>query len=326
MKKVRRIIFGVLCSFMMTGSVLAQSVTSFTLVDSDTNLDIKTLVDGDTIFLDQHVNIRANTDGPVSEVKFLVNGSPYSLEKVPPFALAGDSNGDYNEWNKSLGEYTVEARPNSVGPGTFVSFVVINRSQFTLVDAENDSDLFPLYDGAIIDLACLHTDKLNIRFDTYFENTQSVYFDFSESQFNRFENQPPYALFTDINGDYNAWCCPEPGCYYLFGTPYTGHNGAGVAGPTYGITFYIIDGWNLRSAALNTYPNPVEDRLGIDLSGAEVSEVVITDLNGKEYFSGTVNVDQASNIDLSSTNMRPGIYLVKATNSQGTKVSKIIKK
>jgi len=325
MKKVRRIIFGVLCSFMMTSNLLAQSVTSFTLVDSDTNLDIRTLVNNDTIYYDQHVNIRANTAGAVSEVKFLVNGSPYSLEKVVPYALAGDNNGNYNEWNKSLGNYTIEARANSVAPGSFISFVVINRSKFTLVNASNNSDIKTIYDGDIIDLSLLPTDSLNIRFDTYFANTKSVYFNFSESQFNRYENQPPYALFTDINGDYNAWCCPEPGTYSLSGTPYTGNNGAGTQGPTYSIVFYIVDG-PLRTAALNTFPNPVEDKLGLDLSGAEVSEVVITDLNGKEYFSGSVNAGTASNIDLSQSNMTPGIYIVKATDNKGVKVSKIIKR
>jgi hypothetical protein len=325
MKKVRRIIFGVLCSFMMTSHLLAQSVTSFTLVDSDTNLDIRTLVNNDTIYYDQHVNIRANTAGAVSEVKFLVNGSPFSLEKVAPFALAGDNNGDYNEWNKSLGSYTIEARANSVAPGTFISFVVIDRSKFTLVNADNNSDIQTLNNGDIINLASLPTDQLNIRFDTYFANTHSVYFNFSESEFNRYENQPPFALFTDINGDYNAWCCPDPGTYSLSATPYTGNNGAGTQGPTYSIVFYIVDG-PLRTAALNTFPNPVEDKIGIDVSDAEVSEVVITDLNGKEYFSGSVNADKASNIDISNANMTPGIYIVKATNSKGTKVSKIIKR
>lgn len=325
MKKVRRIIFGVLCSAMMAGNLLAQSVTSFTLVNSDTNLDIKTLVNNDTIFYDQHVNIRANTIGTIPSVKFLLNGAPYSLEKVAPYALAGDNNGDYNEWNKSLGYYTIEARVGTATSGYSINFVVINRSKFTLVNAANNTDIRPLCDGDIIDLSCLPTDSLNIRFDTYFANTHSVYFNFSKSQFNRFENQPPYALFTDINGDYNAWCCPDPGAYTLSGTPYTGNNGAGTQGPTYTIAFYIIDG-PLRTAALNTFPNPVEDKLGIDLSGAEVSEVVITDLNGKEYFSGSVKADASSNIDLSHANMAPGIYIVKATDSNGAKVSKIIKR
>ena len=97
-----------------------QKVVSFTLVNADTNQDIaqfNPLHDGDTINLRaipaRNLNIRANTvPQSVGSVRFaLDNNGNFRTESASPYALAGDSNGDYFKWKPSLGRHTLTATP-----------------------------------------------------------------------------------------------------------------------------------------------------------------------------------------------------------------------
>src|SRR3989338_6957156 len=89
-----------------------QSIASFTLINADTNLDIGTLNDGDTVNFaaigTDHLNIRANTSpAVVGSVKFGFDAnSNYRTENGAPYALAGNSNNplDYYAWAPSLGQ------------------------------------------------------------------------------------------------------------------------------------------------------------------------------------------------------------------------------
>src|SRR5690606_31535661 len=133
-------------------------VTSFTLVNSVTDTDIMQLEEGDTIYTDQHVNIRANVYGTVGSVKFFVNGSPFSLESVAPYALAGDNSGNYHEWMKPAGNvqiravpYTLSGAGGAAGSSFIVNVKIINPADtvasqvtFTLVNAITDTDIGPL--------------------------------------------------------------------------------------------------------------------------------------------------------------------------------------
>ena len=104
----------------------AQSVTSFTLVNADTDQDIGPLNDGDVINLaglpTPNLNVRADTvPNTVGSVVFgLDANSTFRTETSPPYALAGDSSGDYHPWTPSLGVHTLTATPftDSNGGGT----------------------------------------------------------------------------------------------------------------------------------------------------------------------------------------------------------------
>jgi hypothetical protein len=135
MKKIYSLsLAGLICLLSVNLSLMAGTVTSFTLINSDTDTPNKVLVNGDVIYLDEHINIRADVSGTVLSVKFFQNEAPYSLENGVPFALAGDDNGDYREWIKSEGIYTIRAVPyalkDAMGtPGTSlsISFTVAVR-------------------------------------------------------------------------------------------------------------------------------------------------------------------------------------------------------
>jgi Polysaccharide lyase len=115
-------------------------VTSLTLVNADTDKDIRTLSSGDTLDLSTlptpSLNIRANTSGPTLSVRFgLDANSNFRTENTAPFALAGDSAGDYYPWTPTAGSHTLVATPFAVanaggtaGTAKTVTFTVTSGS------------------------------------------------------------------------------------------------------------------------------------------------------------------------------------------------------
>jgi len=105
------------------------NVTAFTLINADSDLPIaefEPLVDGATIELEnlptQNLNIRADTDGAVGSVTFELSGAETvtNTESAAPYALFGDSGGDFNPWVPVVGQYSLTARshaePGGGGP------------------------------------------------------------------------------------------------------------------------------------------------------------------------------------------------------------------
>lgn len=115
------------------------SVTSFTLIDSDTDRELRTLVAGETINLanlPMKLNIRANTNpASVGSVKFNLNGNQ-SSENGAPYAIYGDENGDYYGVGFAVGTYNLSAtaytRSNNSGVAgrtLTISFKTVYQTQ-----------------------------------------------------------------------------------------------------------------------------------------------------------------------------------------------------
>jgi len=86
---------------------LAQSVDSFTLVNAATAADIRVLADGGTINLatdGASLNVRAETTpATVGSVRFGLDGNAnFRTESTAPYALGGDTSGDYNAWTLAV--------------------------------------------------------------------------------------------------------------------------------------------------------------------------------------------------------------------------------
>ena len=113
-------------------------ISGLVLVNADADVDIRPLNNGDTLNLatlpTQNLNVRAEVIGQVGSVRFeLDTDSSFAIENAPPYALAGDSNGDYNAWTPTLGQHQLRAvpYPQSNGQGDpgfdkMVSFLVID--------------------------------------------------------------------------------------------------------------------------------------------------------------------------------------------------------
>ncbi len=116
-----------------------QAVSSFTLVNADTDADIGTLANGATLNLatlpTRNLNVRANTSpATVGSVKFGYDGNAnYRTESTAPYALEGDTAGNYNAWTPATGSHTLAATPytESGGAGTVGTPLAIS---FTVTD------------------------------------------------------------------------------------------------------------------------------------------------------------------------------------------------
>jgi len=311
----------------------SHTVSDLVLFNSESDVFIRYLNNGDTIYTDENVNIRADVTGsPTESVRFYLNGTFFRNENEAPYFLAGDEPGNINEWFKIPGTYTLTAIPYTGNNGTgiagvskTVTFRVIEpQLTFTLVNAVTDTDIRSLQDGDVINLDALPTNQLNIRVNSTFPGTESVVFHYNGVYNYRVENEAPYALFGDVSGNYNAWTA-TPGTYTLTARAFTGNFATGTGSRPRTITYYFYDP-TPRTTMLESYPNPLEDNLTLNLEEMENAEIVITDMNGKQYYSGSVTGGtSAHTIDLSNMNMEKGIYVVQVKTATHTKVAKVIK-
>jgi MYXO-CTERM domain-containing protein len=130
-------------------------VTSLTLINADSDQPIGTfdpLLDGDTLNLaflpTRNLNIRANVAGNAGSVVFGLDGNAnFQTESTAPYALAGDTSGDYAAWTPSVGKHTITATPydaaggkGTAGQAYSISFTVSDDA--TAVDAGVPDGLF----------------------------------------------------------------------------------------------------------------------------------------------------------------------------------------
>jgi hypothetical protein len=141
------------------------TVQSFLLVDADTDQPIGPLVHGQSINLallsSRNLNIVAETGtAAVGSVQFALDGEPlFSLDSVAPYALAGDSAGDYAAWNPAVGAHIVSATPFSSTDGTGTPGLP-REIQFTVVDEPVVSTaVFPGADWATTTPAAVGLDS-----------------------------------------------------------------------------------------------------------------------------------------------------------------------
>jgi hypothetical protein len=105
-----------------TGSTASgPQVTHFSLINADTDLPISgfDMLTGGPIVLDlatlptRNLNLRAHTlPEPTGSVRFGLDGVvTFRVESTAPYALAGDTSGNYTPWTLGVGPHTVTATP-----------------------------------------------------------------------------------------------------------------------------------------------------------------------------------------------------------------------
>ncbi len=117
---MRSVLIPLLTLAVADGAAFAVDVTSLTLIDAVTDqpiagydpmpanavLDLAALPS-------RQVNLRANLGGSVGSVRFTWSGaeSGATTESSAPYALKGDSAGDYHAWTPTMGSYQLTATP-----------------------------------------------------------------------------------------------------------------------------------------------------------------------------------------------------------------------
>jgi hypothetical protein len=97
-------------------TVVRLVIRELVLVNADTDLDLQTLRDGDTLELGalptRNLNLKAAVDsGNVGSVTFALDGRPLVLENVYPYALGGDIGGDFKPWKIAPGKHRLTVTP-----------------------------------------------------------------------------------------------------------------------------------------------------------------------------------------------------------------------
>ncbi len=93
-------------------------VEKLVLVDADTNKEVRELVDGDVVSLDEfekgRFTIEAKTTPSVLSVHFALDeNSDYRKDSLMPFAASYELYGNFNQLPLELGEHTITATPFS---------------------------------------------------------------------------------------------------------------------------------------------------------------------------------------------------------------------
>lgn len=139
-------------TFVITvNPVSGLAITSLVLINSITDIELFNLTNGMVLYknnLPVSFNIKANVASPAGSVKFAWQGNAsYRTENTAPYALAGDSNGNYNNLTMATGSYSVTATPypNSGAGGTAgqalsLSFTVLNGSGSATRKAGTNAD------------------------------------------------------------------------------------------------------------------------------------------------------------------------------------------
>ena len=120
-EQMRRRLLGY-CGMLLAIAVLvaklhAGEVTGLTLINAETDQAVSQLNDGDTIDLAKvggELNVRADVQGGVGSVRFAYDKQGnHRTESTAPFAMAGDTKGNYGSWTPSPGKHTIVATPFS---------------------------------------------------------------------------------------------------------------------------------------------------------------------------------------------------------------------
>jgi lysophospholipase L1-like esterase len=190
------------------------------------------------------LQLTANGSGTVSKSPSqtsYASGSTVSLTATPGAGQqfsgwSGNASGSTNPLS-----VTMSANKSIVATFTALPGSGPTVTSYTLVDADSDDDIQTLTTGTTLNLATLPTRNLNIRANTSPATVGSVVFALSGTQSrSQTETLPPYALYSDGNGDYNPWT-PAVGSYSLTATPYTSGGGGGSAGTPLTISFSVQD-------------------------------------------------------------------------------------
>ena len=348
-------------------TVPGQHTATFTLFDTRTDLPIigfDPIPHNATLNLNQlplYINIRANLSEDAGSVKFSFrNRDTFHIENAAPFALFGDTGGDYKDGRIPVGSYTLTATPfakkkgrGAAGAPFSVSFTVVREgaalqvTSFVLVDAETNEDLFEIEDQMRLDLANL-PPNLNIRAEVS-GPSKSLKWTLTPKQrrqtdYLHVENSPPFALFGDDEGDYFSGAL-EKGEYVLSATAFRHPHAKGSKGIPHAVKIQLVNeappslqhkseepavrkGTTLHpdSGLEPAYPNPFNPTTTIRFSLSEPTHarLVIYDLLGRQIKTLVDSYREAGSHEVifEAGDLPSGAYLYRLTTPEYSTVRK----
>ena len=253
--------------FVLIDATTDQPVDGFNPIAQDAKLDLATLPGA--------LNISVQFENTVDQVIFTLNGDVVNTESLPPYALFGDNQGDFNAGNLPIQKHTLTATPivdGTPGQSATVNFEVVNSllpsvSGLIFIDAATDEEAFELTDGAVFQVGEL-PEQLNLAAPAG-SQVKSVLFEINDGLYKRLENVAPFALFGDINGDFLPSAFP-PGGYTLTATPFSEVMMGGQQGPVTSIRFTVLNSTTAKNGMPEGYFIEPLNGLQADVPGSFV--------------------------------------------------------
>ena len=346
-------------NFEIKGEQTPILVNELNLIDADQDQIVLTLTDGMVIDMNtlnqSQITIAANTTDKVGSVKMDLNGpiQHSRVESIKPFTLYGDQNGiDFSGAHFCPGFYTITITPYELsrmggiqGEILVMSFQVVNSlivPELVLINAATDQPITVLTDNSSFNLDEIG-QELSIQANT--NCAKSIQFTLYNSSgeiiHSKLENQAPYTLFGDKNGDYFSWI-PLDGSYRLEVTPYSEAQAAGVNGISKIINFNLTSQSVITKESqellpnkndlndqteIKIYPNPsaefVKLTFGNDLSSEGVVEII--NQNGKLIYSKDIQIEQNQELQINlNTILSEGAYYLRILTGNKTLITKKI--
>ncbi|MBT1704605.1 T9SS type A sorting domain-containing protein [Chryseosolibacter indicus] len=160
--------------------------TAFALIEPNTDQEVGTLSENDTIPASPRFNIRAITGPGAQSVVFYLNGVRYG-ENQEPYALFGDSQGNYKLGRLKPGYYTLSANAYSdngakgkKGSTYTIHFTVINDGNAS-TDMHGDYNAVNVYPNPVVTASAIEVNgepnsSLRINIADHFGNfNQTIY-------------------------------------------------------------------------------------------------------------------------------------------------------
>ncbi|WP_435623848.1 Ig-like domain-containing protein [Flagellimonas sp.] len=322
--------------------IRSLSSISYVLINSSTGEVIGSLEDGDVINLEDYpagteFNIEATVDEGLNEgidvgsIIFDFNGqNGFQTENLVPYRIAGDDGGLVLPIR--VNTLTANAFLESNGGGDIfatssISFEVIGPTpdiEFTLINANDLSEIGPLEEGDQIDLANFPIGTLfNIEATVGGEiNVGSIVFDLNDVNGFQTENLLPYR----IAGDFGGIELPL-GANSLTSRVYSESRGRGSVLASKTITFEIVDTTPAANISdIRVYPNATSDIVNVGFrpgsnTSAKLSGAVFN-MFGQLVRSNLVFDFNTSNTQSFSIATLPqGIYILEFRDEKGNTVA-----
>lgn len=260
----------------------AQSISDFTLVNVNTQQDLGSLFDFDEVLdvaalSNGELDIRALTNPTsIGRVEFIINDTLRGADLSFPYSLQGVSQG--TGWTPQAGLVNLlavayDSTEGGVAGDSLRVFFEVGEilpppfrgvvEGFNLFDEDRGAFLQNLEDNAVIDIFSLPTLDLSIQAQVNTSQVKSVRYTLRNLGNTTTNN----AIIDGIDEFKWAWT-PSPGNFELEAVPFSEALGEGEAGPTFRITFTI----------LNQIPEIVSQ---IRLLDAESNFVLVPFLDGR---------------------------------------------
>ncbi|MEO1450341.1 MAG: T9SS type A sorting domain-containing protein, partial [Bacteroidota bacterium] len=309
--------------------------------------------DGEVIYLTQTPNpdsLTVEVVAPgVESVKLNLSGYAEKTESIPPYAYAGDNNGNYTPL-ASFGEnsytLTVEGYDQNGGTGNLLFSKTVNfelaipNFTFNLIDALGDSVITSIHDGDEINFSSLPNGPANLNIQAIpaasLDTPGSVVMIFTAGGIfppvrdTATETQAPYAFGGDTGGtppNYNSITL-DAGRHQIKAIAMTHGYGYGNKIDSTAFHFTLTDDGetsrkgrkhldqlptDLQTEAIRLYPNPNAGTFTIQ-SPHPVHRYIVLDILGREVYAQTFDRPRERFKVKLPNRLEPGHYFLRANN------------